>query len=60
MRDTLAFLISVAWSGKLISNQHFEGVALKLEEIGKMLGGWKGSLANQGKKNRTEVSAEKK
>lgn len=51
LRDTLAYLISVAWSGKLISNQHYEQVALKLEEVGKMLGGWKGSLANQGKKN---------
>ncbi len=53
MRDTLAFLISVAWDGKLISNQHYEDVALKLVEIGKMLGGWKGSLNNPGKKNRT-------
>ena len=60
LRDILAYLISVAWSGKLISNQHYEGIAVKLEEIGKMLGGWKGSIANHGKKNRTEVGAEKK
>ncbi|TSC91202.1 MAG: hypothetical protein CEN90_584 [Parcubacteria group bacterium Licking1014_17] len=53
VRDTLTFLISVAWSGKLISNQHYEEVAIKLEEIGKMFGGWKGSLDNPGKKNRT-------
>ena len=60
LRDTLAYVISVAWSGKLISNQHYETVAIKLEEIGRMFGGWKGSLANQNKKNRTEVGAEKK
>lgn len=51
--DTLKFLISVAWEGKLISNKQFEEVALKLDEAGRMLGGWKKSLANPQKKNRT-------
>jgi hypothetical protein len=51
--DTLKFLVSVAWEGKVISNQQCEGVATKLEEIGKMLGGWRKSLDNPEKKNRT-------
>jgi len=51
--DTLKFLISVAWEGKLISNNQCEDIAIKLEEIGKMLGGWKKSLGNPEKKNRT-------
>lgn len=51
--DTLKFLISVSWEGKIISNTQFEDVAIKLEEIGKMLGGWKNSLNNPEKKNRT-------
>ncbi len=51
--DTLKFLISVAWEGKLISNQQCEDIALKLDEIGKMFGGWKKSLENPEKKNRT-------
>ena len=51
--DTLKFLISVAWEGKLISNKHCEDVALKLDEVGKMFGGWKKNLANPEKKNRT-------
>jgi hypothetical protein len=50
--DTLKFLVSVAWEGKLISNQHFEDIALKLDEVGKMFGGWKKSLTNPKKKNR--------
>ena len=50
--DTLKFLVSVAWEGKLISNRHFEDVATKLDEVGKMLGGWKKSLPNSQKKNR--------
>ena len=51
--DTLKFLVQVAWEGKLVSNKQYEEVAVKLEEIGKMLGGWKKSLANPEKKNRT-------
>jgi len=50
--DTLKFLISVAWEGKLISSKHCEDVALKLEEAGKMFGGWKKNLDNPEKKNR--------
>ena len=51
--DTLKFFLSVAWEGKLISNKQCEDMALKLEEIGKMLGGWRKSLENPEKKNRT-------
>ena len=50
--DTLKFLVSVAWEGKLISNKQCEDVALKLEEVGKMFGGWKKNLDNPTKKNR--------
>lgn len=49
--DTLKYLISIAWESRLISNKHCEDVALKLEEIGKMLGGWKQNLNNPEKKN---------
>lgn len=50
--DTLKFLISVAWEGKLVSNKQCEDLAAKLEEVGKMLGGWKKNLDNPEKKNR--------
>lgn len=52
--DTLKYLVAVAWEGKLISNKHCEDVALKLNEIGKMFGGWKNSLHNLEKKNRSQ------
>jgi hypothetical protein len=58
--DTLKFLISVAWEGKFISNKQCESIALKLEEIGKMFGGWKNSLANPEKKNREQDDRGKK
>lgn len=50
--DTLKFFLSVAWEGKIISNKQYEDIALKLEEAGRMLGGWKNSLTNPEKKNR--------
>lgn len=50
--DTLKFIVSVAWEGKILSEKQFEEVALKLEEIGKMLWGWKNNLENPEKKNR--------
>lgn len=53
--DIIKYLITVAWEGKLISNKHFELISLKLEEVGKMLGGWKKSLEkpriNRGKES---------
>lgn len=49
--DVLKFLISVAWEGKLVSNKQYEEISLKLDEIGKMLGGWRKSLENLQKKN---------
>jgi hypothetical protein len=50
--DTLKFLISIAWEGKLISHKQYEDIALNLNEVGKMLGGWRKSLGNPEKKNR--------
>ena len=50
--DILKFLISIAWEGKLISHGQCETLVVKLEEIGKMFGGWRKSLDNPTKKNR--------
>lgn len=40
------------WEAKLISNNHYEDMAKRLDEVGKMLWGWKKSLENPEKKNR--------
>jgi hypothetical protein len=50
--DTLKFLVSIAWEGRIISNKQCEDVAMKLDEIGKILGGWRNSLNNPERKNR--------
>jgi len=52
--DTLKFFVSIAWEGKLISNKQCEEVATKLDEVGKMFGGWKRSFDNVEKKNRNQ------
>ncbi len=50
--DTLKFLVSVAWEAKIIPNKKYEEIAIKLDEVGKMFGGWKKNLENPEKKNR--------
>ena len=50
--DTLKFLFHIAWEAKFISNKQYKEIALNLDEIGKMLGGWKNSLNNFERKNR--------
>lgn len=42
--DIVKFLISTAWEGKILGHKQYEVIALKLDEVGKMLGGWKKSL----------------
>lgn len=49
--DTLKFLISVAWEAKLVSNKQYEEISVKLNEVGKMFGGWRKNLNNPQKKN---------
>lgn len=51
--DILKFLISTAWEGKLVSHKHYGDIALKLDEVGKMFWGWKKSINQPQKKNRT-------
>lgn len=51
--DILKFFISIMWEGKLISNNNYEDIAKRLDEIGKMFWGWKKSLDHPKKKNRT-------
>ena len=42
--DTLKFFIQLAWEGKIIPHDKFIELSTKLEEIGKMLGGWRKGL----------------
>jgi hypothetical protein len=50
--DTLKFIISVAWEGKIVPNHKYEELSKKLDETGRMFGGWKNKLEKPEKKNR--------
>ncbi len=47
--DILKFLLQIAWEGKSLGfgNKNFEKISLELNEIGKILGGWKKGLSKR-------------
>ncbi|OGI16707.1 MAG: hypothetical protein A3J63_05020 [Candidatus Moranbacteria bacterium RIFCSPHIGHO2_02_FULL_40_12b] len=42
--DVLKFFLQLAWENKLVPNEKYINLSQKLEEIGRMLGGWKRGL----------------
>ncbi|HEV3245395.1 MAG TPA: four helix bundle protein [Candidatus Paceibacterota bacterium] len=42
--DTLKVLLMVLWETKSLDNKKYAALSLRVEEIGKMLGGWNGQL----------------
>jgi len=45
--DTLKILLMVLWETKTLDNKKYIALSVKIDEIGKMLGGWNGQLAKQ-------------
>ena len=45
--DTLKVLLMVLWETKSIDNKKYIVLSMKLDEIGRMLGGWNGQLQKQ-------------
>ena len=45
--DTIKILLLVGWENKFIMNTKYADLSLKLDKIGKMLGGWKGKLEKE-------------
>ena len=45
--DLLKFFSQIAWENKLIPNEKFIELSQKLDEIGRMLGGWKKGLQSK-------------
>jgi hypothetical protein len=42
--DVLKFFLQIAWENKLLPTKQYADLSEKLEEIGRMLGGWKKGL----------------
>ena len=45
--DTLKILLMILWEAGSLQNQKYIALSLKVEAIGKMLGGWNGQLIKQ-------------
>jgi len=45
--DVLKFFMQLAWESKLIPNEKYLELSQRLEEIGRMLGGWRKGLQNK-------------
>jgi len=45
--DVLKILLMVLWETKSIDNKKYIALSVKIDEIGKMLGGWNGQLSKQ-------------
>jgi hypothetical protein len=43
--DTLRVLLMVLWETKSLDDKKYIAISVKLDEVGKMLGGWNGQLA---------------
>jgi len=50
--DLLGFLLQISWEQKVIDHSSYGSLILCLEEIGKMLGGWKKNLKAKTPTNR--------
>ena len=45
--DALKIFLMILWETKSLDNKKYVAISLKINEIGKMLGGWHGQLAKQ-------------
>jgi hypothetical protein len=45
--DTLKILLMILWETKSIDNKKYTALSLKIENIGRMLGGWSGQIQKQ-------------
>lgn len=45
--DTLKIFLMILWETKSLDNKKYIALSVKIDEIGKMLGGWSGQLLKQ-------------
>jgi hypothetical protein len=45
--DTLRVLLMILWETKSLDNKKYIALSVKLDEAGRMLGGWNGQLSKQ-------------
>lgn len=52
--DTLKIFLMMLWETKSIDNKKYIMLSVKVDEIGKMLGGWNGQLQKQNSPDKGE------
>ncbi|MDP1706696.1 MAG: four helix bundle protein [bacterium] len=45
--DAVKFFLQIVWENKLIAAEQYSELIMKLQEIGRMLGGWRKGLLNK-------------
>ena len=50
--DTLKILLMILWETKSLDNKKYIALSAKVDEIGKMVGGWSGQLQKQNSPNK--------
>ena len=50
--DTLKIFLMILWETKSLDNKKYIAISEKIDEIGKMLGGWSGQLTKQNSPNK--------
>jgi IS1 family transposase len=58
--DTLKVLLMVLWETKSLENKKYAALSAKVEEIGKMLGGWNGQLTSSTNSYQAKLDPDKK
>lgn len=51
-RNGYNVLLMILWETKSLDNKKYIALSLKIDEAGKMLGGWSGQLAKQNSPNK--------
>jgi hypothetical protein len=49
--DTLKILLMIVWETKSVDDKKYIALSVRIDEIGKMLGGWNGQLTKQNSPN---------
>ena len=45
--DSLKFFLQLAWENKCLANEKYADLSAQLDEVGRMIGGWKKGLDNK-------------
>ena len=57
--DIIKYLLQIAFENKLIKEKQYLELSNKLQEVGKILGGWKNSIENKLIKQKTSQNNER-